>query len=234
MKNSTRKKILIIAPHQDDEVIGCGGLICHARQNDIDVDVVHVFAGTSGVAREGSTASAKDSCQIRHQESLISAKIGGYNVLKNLGFIDRNRKNDTLMQTELIKIIRKVKPIAILLPHIDESDMEHHIVSLYGKEAAWLSSVDIFSELGAPTKDKLNIFYYEVWTPILKPTFVLDITKYIDNKKAMLMAFVSQMDTTSWVEGSIGHNAYRGATQNGNGYVEAFTASPIDIKDLQL
>lgn len=230
MKNSTRKKMLIIAPHQDDEVIGCGGLICYARQNNIDVDVVHVFAGTSGATEEGP----RDSCQIRRQEALMSAKIGDYNVLKNLGFIDRDRKKDAFMQAELIKIIRKVRPDIILLPHIDESDMEHHVVSLYGKEAVWLSSVDIFSELGIPTKDKLNVFYYEVWTPILKPTFVLDITKYIDNKKDMLMAFISQMSTTSWVEGSIGLNSYRGTTQNGNGYAEAFNANPIDIRSLRL
>ena len=39
----------------------------------------------------------------------------------------------------------------------------------------------------------------------------------------MLEAFKSQMQTTSWVEGSVGLNSYRGTTLQGYGYAEAFT-----------
>ena len=51
------KKILIISPHPDDEIIGCGGLIAKCKQLQSKVKVVYMCTGESRQLVSGSTNS---------------------------------------------------------------------------------------------------------------------------------------------------------------------------------
>jgi LmbE family N-acetylglucosaminyl deacetylase len=226
---SNNKKIaLVIAPHQDDETIGCGGTICRLLDDGYEVKVAHVFLGTSGVA----SVTPEKGAGIRHGEALEAAKIGGYEVLENLGFVDRDRKNDHLIQPRIIKLIRSVKPTIVFAPHTGETDLEHHLVSIAVKEAIWLSVADIFTELGRPLRAIPRGLYYEVWKSIDSPIVLSDISNYVQKKSEMLNAFESQMSQTSWVDGSVGHSAYRATTTLGAGNVEVFEGSGILIEEI--
>ena len=64
--DSNSKNVLVIAPHHDDESIGCGGTIALLTSKGYSVSVVHVYEGSSGVrSRYGSEAKS-----IRTQESV--------------------------------------------------------------------------------------------------------------------------------------------------------------------
>lgn len=229
--NNTMKKILVVAPHQDDEIIGCGGFICYAIDKKWTVEVIHVFAGTSGVL---GVDSPKQCSKIRQAEAELSAKIGHYKLLDNLGFIDRDRTTDAHIQQALIKTFRDRNPHVILLPHIDESDLEHRVASLMGREASWLSRMRINTELGKPVNHEIKVLYYEIWRPIIHPFLFLNIDRYVETKKNMLKSFKSQVASSSWVQGSLGLGAYRGTTQVGSGTIEVFGADPINIKEVSL
>ena len=55
--DSNSKNVLVIAPHHDDESIGCGGTIALLTSKGYSVSVVHVYEGSSGVrSRYGSEA----------------------------------------------------------------------------------------------------------------------------------------------------------------------------------
>lgn len=226
--SNNRKTILVIAPHQDDETIGCGGTIVALVERGYDVRVVHVFAGTSGV----HGAAPERSRETRHCEAKNAAHLGGYTLLPNLGFIDRDHSTDKTLQGALIRTIRQEKPVAIFVPHKQETDYEHRLVAVEAREALWLAATDIFPELGESIGIAPRVFYYEVWKNIDAPTVLNDITKYIDKKRAMLAAFASQMEHSGWIEGSIGRNAYRGVTTVGNGYYEVFETEGIPLKEL--
>ena len=221
------KKVLVIAPHQDDEIIGAGGLICHMLSIGNSVEVCHVFSGTSGIMDVDDPA---ESARIRHDEARAAAKLGGYNLLDNLGFTDRDRTGYAGVQDALIRLIRQQRPDIIVLPHEAESDAEHHLVSACGTQASWLSASNIFNELGSPLHKTLEVLYYEVWQPIKKPDYVLDISEYADMKQQLLECFPSQMKSTSWVEGALGLNAYRGTTLQTKGYAEVYETATTDLK----
>ena len=42
---STKNKILVIAPHPDDEIIGCGGTIAKAIENNNNVYIQYLSSG---------------------------------------------------------------------------------------------------------------------------------------------------------------------------------------------
>lgn len=227
MELLNNKKILIIAPHQDDETIGCGGLIGYALQHGSKVEVVHVFAGSTGIAH---LANGTATSSVRAKEAQKTANEAGFVLLENLGFLDRTHPSEYQVQSALINVIRHSQPDIILLPHVNESDIEHAMVSRVGKEATWLASANIeTNQTIASIKPVELVLYYSVWTPIHSPRLFLDITKYVDLKRRMLAHYTSQMNATSWDVGSIGSNAFWGTKLQTEGYVEVFDCEPISI-----
>lgn len=221
--------LLVVAPHHDDEIIGCGGLICLAASQGQRVAVVHVFAGTSGVAGESDEDAS--GC-IRAREAALAAREAGYELLASLGFRDRSRPDPSLVQDRLVQVIRKARPDIVLLPHRGESDLEHRAVAETGREAAWIAARTLRPELGAPLASTPTVLYYEVWSAIDQPAFYLDINNFVDRKRKMLVCFRSQMDAASWLQGALGLNAWRGVTMQGQGYVEAFGTEPVDVRSI--
>ena len=41
------KRVLVVAPHQDDETLGCGGLIARKRYEGLPVHVVFITDGSA-------------------------------------------------------------------------------------------------------------------------------------------------------------------------------------------
>lgn len=125
------KKILVIAPHPDDEVLGCGGTILkHKRSgNEVYLGVV-----TKAYAPEWTEAFIRN----RPKEVAQSNKILG---IKKTFFLDfPTVKLDTVPQKELneaiLKLIRKVKPEIMYLPHGGDINKDHRLVFEAGLVAA--------------------------------------------------------------------------------------------------
>ncbi len=227
MKLLQNKKILIVAPHQDDEVLGCGGLIAYAIEQGSTVEVVHVFAGTTGISY---LPNGEQTSTARRKEAQAAADDMGFTLYKDLGFVDRTNPSENEVQRALINVIRRSSPDVLLLPHADESDVEHAMVSRVGKQAAWLSAAHIETGSEDASIRALDaVLYYSVWTPLSSPTLYLDITNFIDKKQRALSKYVSQMEATSWEHGSIGINAYFGTKLLAKGYVEVFDSEPLDL-----
>src|SRR5437763_12388204 len=77
------ERLLVLAPHPDDEVIGCGGLVAlHLRENR----AVHVLVVTDG-AQGGDPA-------IREGESLSGLALLGHASTEFLRYRDRRLENE--------------------------------------------------------------------------------------------------------------------------------------------
>lgn len=216
------KKILIIAPHQDDEVIGCGGAISYFKGKGDTVYIQHILAGDSGI----SGVSSEECLRIRDEEATKVAAFFGAVLLPNMGFQDRKYRFEDQLQNKLIVTLRQIQPDILLLPHKEESDLEHRIVGKVGKEAAWLAYAGQNLSAKIP-----KVLYYEVWSNIASAQLYLDITSYVEQKKRALALYASQMET-GWVEAALGRNAFRGTTLNQGGYCEVFTFDKLELGGL--
>lgn len=224
-----KKTVLVIASHYDDEVIGCGGTIISLISKGYDVNIQQVFNGSSGI----ENVSYEESIKIRRKEALSAATIGKYTVLPNLGFDDRQANDPMLIARKLISVFRKINPQIVFVPHDEEQDYEHQVVAKSSWEACWLSSTSNFLSETEKAADPVEVYLgYEVWKPIQRVSTFYDITKHVDQKKELLSAFTTQMDATSWIQGSLGLNAYRGSMLQGSGYAEAFTLRNLGTKSL--
>jgi LmbE family N-acetylglucosaminyl deacetylase len=116
-------KVLVIAPHPDDEVLGCGGTIAkHRRQGD----EVCLCIVTKAYQPEWSEEFLKN----RPKEIKKANRILG---IKDTFFLNfPTVKLDTIPQKELndaiFKITEKVKPNLIYLPHKGDLNKDHRLV----------------------------------------------------------------------------------------------------------
>ncbi len=225
-----RLTVIVIAPHQDDETIGCGGLVGKLTDNNHEVFVQHIFSGKSGII-----GVPDNSPEIRQNEVLAAAEVLRFRVLTNLHYSDRSFPEPGDLIHKLVHVFREHRPDLVLCPHKGEADKEHQLVNKCCEEAVWLSKSEGYksdSGLDVNCSDTVTL-YYEVWTPISVPSLFIDISEVIARKKEAIRAFSTQLAFADWVSGSIGLNAYRGTTLQGGGFCEAYLVEKTNIKHLK-
>ena len=115
--------ILVIAPHPDDEVLGCGGTIAKYKKKN---DTIFLCIVTKAYTPDWSEEFLKN----RPKEIAKSNKILG---IHSTFFLDYPTvKLDTIPQKELndaiLKIINTVKPEIVYIPHKGDLNKDHQIV----------------------------------------------------------------------------------------------------------
>jgi LmbE family N-acetylglucosaminyl deacetylase len=116
-------KILIIAPHPDDEVLGCGGTI---KKYGKKGSKVYLCIATKAYTPEWSEEF------LRNRPKEI-AKANGILGIKKTYFLDfPTVKLDTIPQKELnesiLKVIKEINPESIYLPHAGDVHKDHRII----------------------------------------------------------------------------------------------------------
>src|SRR5207244_3128432 len=139
------ERLLVLAPHPDDEVIGCGGLVAlHLR----DARSVRVVVATDG-------AAAGDAAQ-REAESRAALSSLGAATIEFLGFADRRLGDAGELPDRIAAILRDFKPDLIAVPsaieiHPDHLALAHAFCDLVVRDAS------LFADLAVA-----RVAFYEV------------------------------------------------------------------------
>lgn len=182
-------KVLVVAAHPDDEVLGCGGTI--SRHVGFG-DQVHVITMTDGVSsRLGAT---DEQIQKRKNSMENSLKILGCSSSQNLGF-DDNQLDSTL----LLRIVRKIervfselKPDVVYTHHHNDLNVDHRLTH----DAVMTASRPM------PGCSIKELYGFEIlssteWaTPGLGPfipNLYVDITKFLSKKLEAIKAYSQEM-----------------------------------------
>jgi lipopolysaccharide biosynthesis protein/LmbE family N-acetylglucosaminyl deacetylase/glycosyltransferase involved in cell wall biosynthesis len=195
-KEFNKGKALVLAPHPDDEVFGCGGAIIRYLEQG---DEVKVVIATDGGLPVNESQKVPEYSNIRKQESLEAAKILGYGQPEFLEFKDGSLKADEKLIARLMEIIRQFQPQNIYLPADTEIHPDHLALSKAGIEAATR-----FSE-------NVNLFFYEIGQP-LRPNFFLDVTELQPRLDQAMGCFASQLAVQDYKTEIRALHAYRSYT----------------------
>ena len=109
------KKILVIAAHPDDEILGCGGTIAKHVFNEDVVDVIFLTNGVS--SRNCYGKNLKKKINNRKLSAKQAANILGVNKIFFLDFLDNQLDKHSLLEIikPLEKLIFKISPEYILI-----------------------------------------------------------------------------------------------------------------------
>lgn len=210
-------KILIIAPHPDDEVIACGGFISrYASQIDV------LCINSSGVKYNWDTLSAEEIAEVRCNEFKDTMKKAGvkkYSITKIWGvppMIDKIKGNFDKYASEF----NFKEYDYILVPHKQDEHIEHRYVGN-------VLLKQILRKTGY--KPSLKIVRYELWSTINKPNYYEDITNFVQNKMDLIKNYESRKNS-HYGERILGLNKYRTLIpyfNNPEKYVEAFYVESV-------
>ena len=118
-------KVLVIAAHPDDEVLGCGGSIARHRAAG---DAVAVLIMADGVgSRSGTDAPA---AAARQQCAQQAAKILGVQDLTLLAYPDNRMDEATLLDVvqDIEKVMARCVPDIVYTHHAGDVNIDHRIV----------------------------------------------------------------------------------------------------------
>ena len=97
-------RILVLAPHPDDEVFGCGGAIMRHVDRGKPVHVIVVSDGAYGVSNEETA----DYISQRQNESIAAAKVLGYGTPVFWHYRDREITYGEKLIQEIITTIKEI------------------------------------------------------------------------------------------------------------------------------
>jgi LmbE family N-acetylglucosaminyl deacetylase len=208
--------VLVVAPHPDDEVIGCGGAVLRHAELGRDVTVVTLGERVRSVIEKDVTDEEYEAeSRNAHRTLRISRHIA-------LGLPGRRVTGSTGLIEPLVRVIRSVRPEILYVPHADDGDRDHREAHEAALEAAWLAHAPYFEEYGAPAPAISTVFGYEVWTPILKAQYIEGIDEYVETKVAAMRCYRSQLRHAAWDEAILALARFRGVTTGVARYAEAF------------
>ncbi|NEX19239.1 glycosyltransferase [Thiorhodococcus mannitoliphagus] len=182
---------LILAPHPDDEVLGCGGAIMrHVAAND-PIQVAIVTDGAFGSAQDRAHQT-----RTRQHESRCAAKVLGYDNLEFWELPDRGLAYGEPLIRRILAAIEAQRAELVYAPSWWEMHPDHFVLALATAEAIRRCS------------RPLRLMMYEIGVP-LHPNRLLDITDLVERKEAAIACFASQLAQQRYDEHILALNAYR-------------------------
>ena len=206
-------EILVFAPHQDDEIIGCGGTLLKHKSDGDEVHIAYVTSGPDDPKRRRE--EAKNACDV------IDAKP------HFLNFNGRLVKYDKKHLKKFVEITKNINPDMVYAPHENEEDHDHKKTSELVKESSWIANESFKQNWGPKKANVKEIRFYEVWTPMKRVDISIDITNYMNKKIQALNCYNSQISFTRYDKAIKGLNQYRGIMTNNGTYAEVFQNKKI-------
>lgn len=204
-------RVLVFAPHPDDEAAGPGGCLRLHRDAGDPVRVIVATDGTAGDPDGRFDRAAYTA--LRRRESAAGLRELGVDDVSFWGFPDSCQlsHNDLELGTQMATTaLQQFAPDIVYLPWEHEGHPDHHALHLVVKAAMARAG---FRGLALG---------YEVWHAMV-PDVIVDITSVIEHKRRAMLAHESQLAYVRYDHCMLGLNAYRSLIHaRGHGYGEAF------------
>lgn len=202
VKELKYKRVLILAPHADDEVLGCGGIIKRFGAA-VGFDVLYLFCGDEYFDSDISRRRRDEAERIK---PMLGISQQYFNMAEN---------GSSLEAKELTKLVDFSQYQAIFCPDPADPHPDHR------------ESARMLAEIIKKHKLSSNIWLYGVWNPL--PYFNRLVVIDGKAKEAAMNTYQSQMKDRDYVGAISGLNAYRAKIYGVGEAAEAFMAMPAVI-----
>jgi bacillithiol biosynthesis deacetylase BshB1 len=207
--NAPLVDVLAIAAHRDDVEQTCGGTLLRMAARGLRTAILDLTQGEAG-----TRGSAED----RAREAAEAARLLGVGWRQALELPDGAVENTLENRMKIVRILRLVRPRVVILPYWQARHPDHAAVAALGYEACFLSGLakapvvrpaapaaapavrptaPVAREVAEPEEREVQphrpfkIVYASLYADV-RPSFIVDITPFIEQRHAALMAYRSQ------------------------------------------
>lgn len=192
-------RIVVFAPHPDDEILCCGGTIIKKLKNGFDVSIVYMTDGRNALSNLGvyTDPSPDELKQIRQKEAITGANLLGVR-RENLYFLDnedRKLQCNSYTINNIQNILNNIKPQEIYFPSINDVSPDHKSTYLIIMEA--LRTIEhksnIYLYLALPKYSRLDYVNKQLFRIFEKRYVKNDISEFLSQKYFSLLQHKSQI-----------------------------------------
>jgi bacillithiol biosynthesis deacetylase BshB1 len=179
--DSPTTDVLAIAAHRDDVEQTCGGTLLRMAARGLRtaiLDLTQGEAGTRGTAEQ------------RAEEAAQAARPLGVGWRKALDLPDGAVENTLENRIKVARVLRQLRPRVVILPYWQAHHPDHAISASLGYEACFLAGLAKVDTGSAPHRP-FKIVYASLYADV-RPSFIVDISPFIEQRHLALMAYRSQ------------------------------------------
>lgn len=190
-----KHKVLVVAAHPDDEILGCGGTIVKHCKNGDEVRILIMAEGLTSRGMHRDVVGNSEALDVLHASSHKAARIMGVGEVKLLSFPDNRMDSidllDVVKQIELV--IDEYKPDIVYTHHAGDVNIDHKItheavVTACRPLPGQFVKTLLFFETVSSTEWQMSVV-----NKVFMPNWFVNIAEEFDKKIEALKCYESEM-----------------------------------------
>jgi LmbE family N-acetylglucosaminyl deacetylase len=182
-------KVLVLAPHPDDDVLGCGGMLARFGEEGHETFVAIVTRGDAGMFDPAVIEQGRQEALEAHRALAVHRTVFMEGFPAAL--------LDTVPQAHLVeafrRLLRDIAPDVLLIPFAGDLHRDHRIVFETALASARPDGIPgVRSVLAYETLSQTN-WNAPFLTPSFVPTVYLDVSHVLDRKLKAMSCFRTQI-----------------------------------------
>ena len=183
MSDATQIDILAVFSHPDDAELTMAGTLIKLKSKGHRVGIADLTRGEMGT---------RGTPEIRAKEALDAARVMGLELRTNLELPDGHViLNDESRQT-VVRALRRYRPRVVFTSHWDDPHPDHAATARIVREAARLASIRNYDRKAGQESIKMPAIAHAVYSRLVVPSFVVDISDFAEKKMEAIRAYASQ------------------------------------------
>lgn len=174
--------VLAIAAHRDDVEQTCGGTLLRMAARGLRTGILDLTQGESGT--RGSAAE-------RAAEAAEAGRLLKASYREALDLPDGAIANTLENRLKIARVLRDLRPRVVILPYWEARHPDHATCATLGYDACFVAGLSKMQAGAAAPHRPFKIVYASLYADV-RPSFIVDITPFIEQRLASLMAYKSQ------------------------------------------
>ena len=179
----TELDVLAVFSHPDDAELTVAGTLLKLKSLGYRTGVLDMTRGEMGT---------RGTPEGRAEEAREAARIMGLDVRLNLEQPDGHVWLTEEARTLMVRVIRAHKPRVIFTSHWDDPHPDHAATCRITREAARLASMRRYDEEAGQEAVRVPALAHAVYSRLVPPSFIVDISDFVEGKRQAIRAHVSQ------------------------------------------
>lgn len=175
--------VLAVFAHPDDAELSVAGTLLKLKSLGYRTGVADMTRGEMGT---------RGTPEIRARESQESAGLMKLDVRLNLEQADGHVWLTEESRQAMVRVIRKHRPRVVLTTHWDDPHPDHANTCRIVREAARLATMGRYDAEQGQAPVKMPAIMHSVFSRLVVPSFIVDVTDFVEDKMRAIKAHASQ------------------------------------------
>src|SRR5438067_9837402 len=183
MSDQPHLDVLAVFSHPDDAELTMAGTLLKLKSLGYRTGIADMTRGEMGT---------RGTPEIRAKEALDSARVLGLDARVNLELPDGHLALNEDNRRAVVRLLRKYRPKLVFTSHWDDPHPDHSATARIVREAARLATMRNYDQEAALDAIKMPAIAHAVYSRLIVPSFIVDVTEFAEKKMDAIRAFASQ------------------------------------------